>query len=379
MKIVALKEKISNESRVAITPEVAKLLVKKGFTVVLEKELGLLAGFLDSSYLEAGAKISAVPLEILADADIIFKVQPASLDDKYSELEFAKAGAIIIGLLNPYHNMEYITRLAQKKLSSIAMEFVPRISKAQNMDVLSSQSNLAGYRAVIEASYYFSKAFPMMMTAAGTVHPCKVLVLGVGVAGLQAIATAKRLGASVTGYDVRIATKEQVESLGAKFISPELTNDSQDKSGYASEVPSDYKIRQEQFLANIISNYDIVITTAQIPGKKAPILLTDAMVKSMKYGSVIVDMATSSGGNVEGSKIDQIIYQQGVTIIGIANLASKIATDSSKLYAKNLYNFIDYAIQSGSFNFQDDIVRQMLITKDGQIVHEQFIKKDSGS
>jgi NAD(P) transhydrogenase subunit alpha len=369
MKIVALKERIHNEARVAVTPEVARLLVKKGFSVIVEKGLGLLAGFLDNSYLEAGAQISSIPLEIIADADIILKVHPSSLDDKYSELELAKPGAIIIGLLNPYANYDYITRLAQKKLSSIAMELVPRITKAQNMDALSSQSNLAGYRAVIEASYYFARALPMMMTAAGTISPCKVLVIGIGVAGLQAIATAKRLGAVVSGYDVRIATKEQVESLGAKFVSPELNNDMQDnKTGYASELSSNYKIKQEEFLANIIKNYDIVITTAQIPAKAAPILLTEPMVKSMKYGSVIVDMASASGGNVLGSKINQIIQQNGVTIIGIANLASKIATDSSKLYAKNLYNFLDYAMQSGNFNFDDELVKQMLITKDGEII-----------
>nr|WP_253308285.1 NAD(P) transhydrogenase subunit alpha [Rickettsia endosymbiont of Ceutorhynchus assimilis] len=371
-KIAALKERAENETRTAITPEVAGLLVKKGFLVVVEKEIGLLAGFLDKDYSDVGAKISAVPLEIISDADIILKVQPSPLTDKYSELVFAKPNAIIIGLLSPYLNHDYLAQLAKKNLIGIAMELVPRITKAQNMDALSSQSNLAGYRAVIEASYHFTRGFPMMMTAAGTITPCKTLVLGIGVAGLQAIATAKRLGSAVAGYDVRIATKEQVESLGAKFVSPELSNDLQDKSGYASEAPSDDKVKQEEFLAKIIKNYDIVITTAQIPGKKAPILVTEQMVASMKYGTVIVDIATSTGGNVEGSKFDQIIVKNGVTIIGLSNLAGKIATDASKLYSKNLYNLLIYAFQNGKFNIDDELVQQMLLTNGGQIVHEKF-------
>lgn len=368
MKIAVLKERANNEARIAISPETAKLFVKKGFSIFVEKDAGTLSGFLDREYIDAGVKISAVPLEIISDADIILKVQPSPLVDTINEIELAKESAVIIGMLSPYSNHQYIQKLSQKKLSSIAMELVPRITKTQNMDVLSSQSNLAGYRAVIEASYHFARAFPMMMTACGTITPAKILVLGVGVAGLQAIATARRLGGAVFAYDVRAATKEQVESLGAKFLSPELLNNVEEKSGYASEVSSDYKIQQEQFLSNIIKNYDIVITTAQIPGKSAPRLVTKDMVKSMKHGSVIVDMATSSGGNVEGSKIDEVIFSEGVKIIGWANLASKVATDSSKLYAKNLYNFLDYAIQSGKINFEDEIVKQMLITKDGTIV-----------
>ncbi|XVN43192.1 MAG: Re/Si-specific NAD(P)(+) transhydrogenase subunit alpha [Candidatus Rickettsia vulgarisii] len=368
MKIVALKEKIPNETRTALTPEISKLLVKKGFSVVVEKNLGTLAGYSDNAYIEAGAHVSNVPLEILSDADIILKVQASSLDDQYSELEFAKEGAIVIGLLSPYTNHNYINRLAEKKLSSIAMELLPRITKAQSMDVLSSQSNIAGYRAVIEASYHFSRAFPMMMTAAGTITPCKVIVLGIGVAGLQAIATAKRLGAVVSGYDVRLATKEQVESLGAKFVSPELSQDLQNASGYASEATDDDKAKQKDFLSSIISNYDIVITTAQIPGKKAPVLVTKEMVRSMKAGAVIVDMATASGGNVEGFQIDQVISENEVTIIGFSNLASKVASDSSKLYSKNLYNFLDYAIKSNQFNFDDELVKQMLVTKGGQVL-----------
>lgn len=242
------------------------------------------------------------------------------------------------------------------------------------MDALSSQSNLVGYRAVIEASYHYTKAFPMMMTAAGTVSPCKTLILGIGVAGLQAIATAKRLGSVVAGYDVRSATKEQVESLGAKFVSPELQEDLQDKSGYAGESSESYKVKQEEFLAKIIKNYDIVITTAQIPGKKAPLLVTDKMLESMNHGSIIVDIATTTGGNVEGSELDKIITKYGVTIIGLSNLAAKIATDSSKLYSKNLYNFLNYALQDGKLNMDDELVQSMLVTKDGKIVNEKYTR-----
>lgn len=372
MKIVALKEKVKHETRVAITPEVASLLVKKGFAVTVEKDIGAYAGFLDEEYIAVGAKISDVPLEIISDADIILKVQPSPVSDKYSELEFAKKGAVIIGLLSPYLNHEYIKAAAKKNLTSFAMELVPRITKAQNMDALSSQSNLVGYRAVIEASYHYTKAFPMMMTAADTVSPCKTLILGIGVAGLQAIATAKRLGSVVAGYDVRSATKEQVESLGAKFVSPELQEDLQDKSGYAGESSESYKVKQEEFLAKIIKNYDIVITTAQIPGKKAPLLVTDKMLESMKHGSIVVDIATATGGNVEGSELDKIITKHGVTIIGLSNLAAKIATDSSKLYSKNLYNFLNYALQEGKLNMDDELVQSMLVTKDGKIVNEKF-------
>ena len=374
MKIVALKEKVKHETRVAITPEVASLLVKKGFAVTVEKDIGAYAGFLDEEYIAVGAKISSVPLEIISDADIILKVQPSPVSDKYSELEFAKKGAVIIGLLSPYLNHEYIKAAAKKNLTSFAMELVPRITKAQNMDALSSQSNLVGYRAVIEASYHYTKAFPMMMTAAGTVSPCKTLILGIGVAGLQAIATAKRLGSVVAGYDVRSATKEQVESLGAKFVSPELQEDLQDKSGDAGESSESYKAKQEEFLAKIIKNYDIVITTAQIPGKKAPLLVTDKMLKSMKHGSIIVDIATATGGNVEGSELDKIITKHGVTIIGLSNLAAKIATDSSKLYSKNLYNFLNYALQDGKLNIDDELVKSMLVTKDGKIVNEKYTR-----
>lgn len=364
MKIVALRERAELETRAAISPEVAKLLTKQGYTVLVERNIGLNAGFIDQAYIEAGAQISAVLLEILADADIILKVQPSPLLDEINEIDCAKPGAIIIGMLSPHTNSDYLQRMSAKKLHGVAMELVPRITRTQNMDVLSSQSNLAGYRAVLEAAYNFTRIFPMMITAAGSLLPAKVLVLGVGVAGLQAIATAKRLGASVSAYDVRSTTREQVESLGAKFIAPATDveeMDLEDHSGYAKEGSEESKVREEKFLSNIIKNYDIIITTAQIPGKPAPRLISLPMVYSMKPGSVIVDMATATGGNVEGSQLNDISVHNEIKIIGWSNLASKLATDSSKLYSKNLYNFLEYAIKDEKFNFGDDIVKQMLI------------------
>lgn len=376
IKIAALKERAIGETRVAITPEVTKLYVKKGYSVFVEKSIGIDANFQDEDYMAAGAKVSAIPLEIIADADIILKVQPSIFEDELNEINIAKTGAIIIGLLSPYFHSDYIDKATSRNLSTIAMELVPRITRAQGMDVLSSQSNLAGYRAVIEASYHYDKAFPMMMTAAGTVNPAKVLVLGAGVAGLQAIATAKRLGGAVSAYDVRAVTKEQVESLGAKFVYPAAQLvDKEDKSGYAKEMTKDFASIQEAFLLSIISNFNIIITTAQIPGKKAPILVTKEMVSKMKSGSVIVDMAASNGGNVEDSIIDEIAYKNGVKIIAWSNMASKISSDSSKLYAKNLYNFLDYAIKNGRIDFEDQIVREMLIGHDGKIVNKLMSTK----
>jgi NAD(P) transhydrogenase subunit alpha len=373
MKIVALKERVKSEHRAAITPETAKLFCMKGHDIFVEKNIGTSANFTDKEYEEAGASVSTIPLEILSDADIVLKVQPTPLVDQYNEIEMTKKEATIIGLLSPYSNSEYLDKALSKGLSAIAMELLPRVTKAQNMDALSSQSNLAGYRAVIEASYYFDRALPMMMTAAGTVNPAKTLILGVGVAGLQAIATAKRLGSMVSAYDVRAATKEQVESLGAKFIYPsELVGDAEDNSGYAKEATKYFADIQERFLSRVIDKFDIVITTAQIPGKKAPILLTKSMITKMRPGSVVVDMAVISGGNIEDSSINKIIAKRGVKIIGWSNMASKIASDSSKLYAKNLYNFLEYAIKDNKINFKDDLVKEMLIGMNGQTVNKKF-------
>lgn len=372
MKIAAIKEREKGEARVAITPDMVKMYVRKGFRVFVERGIGVAANFTDSEYEDAGAAVSSVLLEILSDADIILKVQPTPLVDQFNEIDMAKTGACIVGLLSPYYSKEYLDKAAAKGLSTVAMELVPRVTKAQGMDALSSQSNLAGYRAVIEASYHFDRAFPMMMTAAGTVNPAKVLVLGVGVAGLQAIATAKRLGGVVSAYDVRLAAKEQAESLGAKFVYPADLSDSEDKSGYAKEVGKDYQAIQERFFMQIIDKFDIVVTTALIPGKKAPILLTKEMVSKMKPGSVIVDLAAVAGGNVEDSSEDRVSVKKGVKIISWTNIASKIASDSSKLYAKNLYNFIDYAVKDRKINFTDELVEEMTITHDGSVINKKF-------
>lgn len=374
IKIAALKERAKGETRVAITPETAKLYVKKGYVVFVEKSIGAAIGFADEDYLAAGAKVSGVPLEIIADADIILKVQPSPLEDNLNEINIAKAGAIIIGLLSPYAaGSEYIDQAVLKTLATIAMELVPRITRTQGMDVLSSQSNLAGYRSVIEACYYYDRALPMMVTAAGTIGPAKILVLGAGVAGLQAIATAKRLGGAVSAYDVRAAAREQVESLGAKFVYPTAALvDLEDATGYAREVSKDFAKIQEEFLLSIIAGFDIVITTAQIPGKKAPVLLSKKMASQMKTGSVIVDLAAASGGNVEDSVADKIISKKGVRIIGWSNMAARVAADSSRLYAKNLYNFLEYAIKKDQFDFSDEIVEEMLVSLDGKRVNKKF-------
>ncbi|MBP7190514.1 MAG: Re/Si-specific NAD(P)(+) transhydrogenase subunit alpha [Rickettsiaceae bacterium] len=368
MKIAVLKERVKGELRVALTPEIVKAYVRDGYSVFCEKSAGIAAGYTDDEYKAAGATISSVPLEIVSDADIILKVQPSPTSDEINELAFAKEKAIIIGLLSPFANVKLIHKYAEKNITSLAMELVPRTTKAQVMDCLSSQSNLAGYRAVIEASNAFGKAFPMMMTSAGTISPAKVLVLGAGVAGLQAIATAKRLGAVVFAYDVRAAAKEQVESVGGRFIAVGASGDFSNDSGYAREVTSDYEEQQKLLLAEHSAKSDIIITTAQIPGKPAPILITADMIKKMRPGSVIVDMSTSTGGNVEGSTKDEVVKKGEVTIVGYSNLASKIAHDASKLYAKNLYNFVSHAVKGGKLNTTDEIVKAMLLTHNGKVI-----------
>lgn len=368
MKIAVLKEKALGETRVAITPDVAKLFIRDGFEVFVEKNAGMNAGFTDNQYKDVGAIISSVPLEIVSDADIILKVQPTPLEDTINEVEFAKKGAVIVGLLSPYHNTFLPQTYAEKGLTALAMELVPRTTKAQTMDALSSQSNLAGYRAVIEAAYHFKRATPMFMTAAGTITAAKVLILGAGVAGLQAIATAKRLGAIVYAYDVRAASKEQVESVGAKFIQVENAGSFEGKGGYAGEVTKDYMKKQEEVLAEYAKKVDIIISTAQIPGKPAPRLLTKAMVASMNHGSVIVDLATSTGGNIEGSVKDQVADVGNAKIIGYSNLAMNVPYDASKLYAKNLYNFITHAFADGKIKAEDEIVSKMLLAHKGKVM-----------
>lgn len=368
MKIAVLRERANHENRVALSPETARNFIKAGFTVWCEKGAGGAAGFSDAEYSAAGVFMSSVPLEIVGDADIILKVQPTPQDDEISELAFAKEKAIIIGFLSPLSNMQLVQSYASKNITALAMELVPRITKAQKMDALSSQSNLAGYRAVIEATYFFTKGVPMMTTAAGTIPSAKVLVLGVGVAGLQAIATAKRLGGTVSAFDVRESSREQVESVGAKFIKLENDIKSESKDGYARELDPNNQNRLIELLASHVLKHDIVISTAQIPGKPAPKLIRLETVKAMNHGSIIVDAATPTGGNVEGSKKDEVVTIGGTTVIGFSNLASRIAYDSSRLYANNLYHLVTHIFQGGKIDVNDDIIKAMLVTHNGKVI-----------
>lgn len=358
MKLAVLKEQDKNECRVAATPETVKKFIDLGFKVTVEKSAGELSSFPDAEYKSAGATIGTAK-----DADIILKIN-APTD---AEIKNFKKGACVIAHMNALINTDLGAKLDKAGLNGFAMEMVPRITRAQSMDILSSQSNLAGYRAVIDAAATYGKAFPMMMTAAGTVSPAKVMVLGAGVAGLQAIATAKRLGAIVSAFDVRPAVKEQVESLGAKFIEvdPDATKDAETKGGYAKEMSAAYQKKQAQKIHDTLKTQDIAITTALIPGKKAPILITDKMLSDMKQGSVIVDLAAGMGGNVEGSAPDKIIIKHGVTLIGHTNMASRIAFDASKLFAKNILNFVtllvDKEAKKLTLNMDDEIIAATLL------------------
>jgi len=380
MKLAIPKERRAHERRVAATPDTVKKLTSLGFDVVVEKDAGAKSNIPDQYYLDAGAQIAENAPDVYQNADLIFKVQrPLKKDEgEVDELSLIKSGAIVVAMLSPFEDRDLIEDYAKGNITSFAMEFMPRITRAQSMDVLSSQSNLAGYRAVLEAAHEFHRAFPMMMTAAGTVAPAKVMIMGVGVAGLQAIATARRLGAVVSATDVRMATKEQVESLGAKFVmvDDEEAKEAETAGGYAKEMSDDYKKKQAVLIADTLGKQDIAITTALIPGRAAPILITEDMVKSMKPGSVIIDLAVEAGGNCELSKAGEIVEAHGVKIVGHLNMASRVATDASALYAKNLLNFItplmDEEKKSLNIDWQDEIITGTLLTKDGAIVHERL-------
>lgn len=368
MKIAAAKETAPNEARVALTPDAVKKFRALGVDVSIERGAGLGSGISDAAYADAGAQVTDMA-SALAGADIVLSVAMPS----DAVIEQIPQGSILIGALDPLNKLTDFTPLKRRNIHAYAMELLPRISRAQSMDVLSSQSNLAGYRAVIEAVAATSKTVPMMMTAAGTIPPAKALILGAGVAGLQAIATAKRLGAVVSAFDVRAAVKEQVQSLGAKFVEVEGSGDA--AGGYAKEMDDDYKKRQEQAIADAIRAQDIVIATALIPGKPAPRLITEAMVASMKSGSVIVDLAAASGGNCALAKKDETVTTaNGVTILGTTNLPSHAAADASPLYARNLLTFvttlmIDKETKRLNVLSDDELIKGTLVTKGGQIVH----------
>ena len=377
MKIGILKEREESERRVAATPATVKNFSDLGIEVCVESGAGLASSFSDAAYEEAGAKISKIPLEIISDADIVLKVQPSpSKHQKNTELAFMKKGAILIAMMSPADNLELFKEYSKKDITSFAMELVPRITRAQSMDVLSSQSNLAGYRSIIDASYEYNKIFPMMMTAAGTVIPAKILILGAGVAGLQAIATAKRLGAVVKVFDVRASAKEQVESLGGDFIEVpvEEGQDLETKGGYAKEASEEYKKKQSALIHKTLSSSDIAVCTALIPGKKAPILITKQMVDDMKPGSVIVDLAAITGGNCEVTELDEVVDYNGVRVVGYSNYPSRVSTDASSLYAKNLFNFVkllyDKETKKLNINLEDEIIKSSLITHNSYIVND---------
>ena len=374
MKIVVLNEG-SSDSRVSASPETVKKISEMNHDVFVQKGAGVGSNFTDREYEENGANIFEGK-DVIREADVIFKVNKPSTD----EIEVFKQNSILIGALDPFNNSDLIEDLKNRKVISFAMELMPRITRAQSMDILSSQSNLAGYKAVINASKLFGKAFPMMMTAAGTIAPAKVMVFGAGVAGLQAIATAKRLGAIVSATDVRLAAKEQVESLGGKFIMVESDElkDAETSGGYAKEMSKEFKKKQAELISQTLSSQDIIICTALIPGKKAPILISENQVKSMKPGSIIIDLASESGGNCECSIAGEIININGVLVSGSKNITSEIAQDASSLFAKNLFNFfkilIDNETNEINIDWEDEIIIETALTKNGEIIHEGFIK-----
>jgi NAD(P) transhydrogenase subunit alpha len=364
MKIAIPAETFPGESRVAASPETVKALIKKGASVAVEKGAGAKAFIADETYVQAGATICGNG--DIKQADVVLAVRRPSP-------KVLKKNATVAAILDPHGDRPGLEALAKTGATLFAMELMPRITRAQSMDVLSSQANLAGYKAVIDAAAHFARAFPMMMTAAGTVPAARVFIMGVGVAGLQAIATARRLGAIVSATDVRKATEEQVKSLGAKFVYADVA-DAQTAAGYARELTAEEKAKQAALIAEHIKNQDVVITTALIPGRAAPVLVTKEMVETMKPGSIIVDLAVERGGNCPLSKPNQIVVHKGVSILGTVNLAGKLAGNASPLYAKNLLNFLDPLIKDGALkiDFEDEIVRGTLIAKGGHLVHPMF-------
>lgn len=368
MKIGTIKESKNKETRVALTPDVVKNFVKQGFECVIESGAGLHSYFTDEAYKNAGADILGSAKEVCEASDVLVKVNAPSIE----EISLMKEGSILISFLYHLTNPDLITALNNRKISAFSTDAMPRISRAQSMDVLSSQSNLAGYKAVLLAADNAPKIFPMLMTAAGTITPAKVVIFGAGVAGLQAIGTAKRLGAVVEVTDIRPETKEQVESLGGKFISFDLGNDVKTEGGYVKEAGEEVLKRQREILKKHLALADCVITTALIPGRKAPVLITEDMVKVMKYGSVIVDMAVEQGGNCELSKADSIIETNGVKIIGLTNLPGMLPQNASEGYSKNIYNFLTHlATKEGmKWELEEEITKGTLICNKGEILRK---------
>ena len=361
MKIISFKENLNIEKRIAITPEIAKKYISSGFEVFLGENYGDHLGYNDEEYKNLGVQILNEEKKIINNVDIIVQLGLPS-DETLSLLN---ENQNLVGILNPYVNKDKIDGLIKKKINCFSLELLPRITRAQSMDILSSQANLAGYKAVVESFAYFEKAIPMMMTAAGTIPAAKVLVVGAGVAGLQAIATAKRMGAMVFATDVRMASKEQVESLGGKFLSVEGSENLETEGGYAKETSDEFKKKQEELLAETLKKIDIVICTALIPGKKAPIIIKDTMIERMQSGSVIYDLAAIQGGNTSFTEKDKVIEKNGVSIMGDTNILNKLPTSASSLYSKNVFNFIinlyDKDNKKININLEDEIIDKTLI------------------
>ena len=361
MIIGSVLENQEVEKRISITPDIIKKYTSLGFEIILSENYGRHIGIKDEEYLKLGVKITKDDKEILSTSDII--VQLGMLPDDQSSM--IKENQILIGVLNPYDNKDKLESLAKKKINLFALELLPRITRAQSMDILSSQANLAGYKAVIESFANFEKAIPMMMTAAGTIPAAKVLVVGAGVAGLQAIATAKRMGAIVFATDVRMASKEQVESLGGKFLTVEGSENLETEGGYAKEASEDFKNKQEQLLSETLKKIDIVICTALIPGKKAPLIIKDKMINNMQSGSVIYDLAAIQGGNTAFTEVNKTIEKNGVKIMGESNILNKLPVSASSLYSKNVFNFVDNLFDKKNkkinINLEDEIIEKTLI------------------
>ncbi len=376
MKIAIVKERRPHETRVAATPETVKKLKALGAEITIEAGAGTVAAYTDQAYSEAGATIVPDAASAIAAGDIVFKIQrPMTAEEGLDELGLLRQGQTVMAPLGALTNKELVQALASRGVTSFALELIPRITRAQSMDILSSQANLAGYKAVLVAANNYGRIFPQMMTPGGTLAPSRSFIMGVGVAGLQAIATARRLGSVVTATDVRPATKEQVQSLGAKFVAveDEEFKAAETAGGYAKQMSPEYQAKQAALVADHIKMQDIVITTALIPGRKAPVLVTEEMVRTMKPGSVIVDMAVEQGGNCPLSEFGKVVEKYGVKIVGPANLPGELATDASALFSRNLLNFItpmvDKETKALTINLEDEVVKGTLVTRDGQIVH----------
>jgi NAD(P) transhydrogenase subunit alpha len=377
MVIGVPRETYPGEQRVAMIPALLPSLHKAGFEVWIESGAGEAAGFPDPEYQDSGAHLTPSRDELFAKADILLQARTAGANPRFNEdLPRLRSGQILVGLMEPLWRAEVMPQLAQRGVTAFAMELMPRISRAQSMDVLSSMATIVGYKAVLLTASHLPRMFPLLMTAAGTLQPTRVFVIGAGVAGLQAIATARRLGAIVEGYDIRPAVKQEVESLGAKFVSLGLeSEEAQEATGYARAFDEAFYRRQQQLLTSVIARNDVVITTAMVPGQRAPLLITREMVRTMRPGSILIDLAAEWGGNCELTRAGETITEYGVTIMGPVNLASTIPFHASQLYSRNIANFLNLLFKEGRLNLEDEITRSTLVTYEGEIVHPRVKEK----